>query len=157
MWTDDSVWSSIPCAVELTVLICATNAFINQGPEEAPSSYLAFANQLPVVPHAGADPAVIKTVKEFGRHIDVWTIRQSRVTVKLLVVIRVRESKLLPWMKHFTLLRIPTCKFVVNLRIPATFVSVVPKQNARMVYVTANNLADESATCRRVVGLLPSG
>ena len=95
-------------------------------------------------------------MQKLGRHVDVGTVCKPRVTVKLLVVISIDESKLFPWMKHFTFLGIPARKLVVVCCVPTAFVAIVPKQNARMINVTTNNLPDQTSTGRRVVGTMPA-
>src|SRR5262245_43822845 len=95
-------------------------------------------------------------MKKFGRHVDVWPIRQASVTVKLLIVIRVHESKLFPRMQHFSFLWIPTSELIVNVRIPAAFVTIVPEKNTGMIHVTLNHLTNQPLACRCVVGALPT-
>src|SRR5213594_2444817 len=71
-------------------------------------------------------------------------------------MISINQSELLPGMKHLSLLRIPASELIVVFCVPATFVAVVPKQNARMIDVATDHLANQSATSGCVVGVMPA-
>ena len=77
------------------------------------------------------------------------------VALVVLVVVGVDAAERLPRMQNRALLRVPLGELVVVLAVPAALVAVVPEEDAGVVHVAPDHLADESLARRRVVATLP--
>jgi hypothetical protein len=60
-------------------------------------------------------------------------------------------------MQHLARLRIPARELAVIVGVPAALVAVVPEQDARVVHVPADQLADEPRARGCVIRALPAG
>src|SRR5436190_23319205 len=154
---DDAIRRRISHVVYATVPVGPLDAFIRERPEKTAGDRGTAAHDVPVVAQARADATVVESVQKLGGHEDVGTRAQPDRAVVVLVVIGVDAAVNRPRMQYRPPLRIPTIELAVVLAIPATFIAVVPEENAGVIHIAPHDLSDEPRTRGRVVEALPAG
>ena len=173
---DDAVGCLIARHINLAG-VGAFDAFVHERPDETAGARGMAHHHAPVIVQARARAAVVEAVQKFRGHINLAArqICVQQFGLQLLVILhrlaarsdlrlvvseimrRVHAAEDRPRMQHATLLRVEFGEKMVEVRVPAAFITVVPKQNARMIHIARDHFLHELGSNFGIVVIVPAG
>ena len=112
----------------------------------------------PEIFESGPDPVVISSVHKFSRKEHILSTSKAMHTSQIgWIMMRIPTVIIRPRVNYNSVLRVMLLKVVVQFVVPSTFISLIPNDHRRMVYITIYHFLNQLRSCFGIVPILPTG